>query len=155
MNLDVLILYVIYATTIISIAFVPKNKRREASIAFLFQQFVSWFLGLFAVELNLIEYPIREFSRINGTSFLFEFLVYPMIGVFYCMYFPFNSTRWKKIIYTGAFSTSITIAEVIIEKYTDLAHYINWEWYWSWGSIFATLYLLSRFYKWYFKLGVN
>ncbi|MEH7237641.1 CBO0543 family protein [Bacillus sp. JJ1562] len=147
-----MILYICYSCTIISLAFIPKNKLREASIAFLFQQFVSWFLGLLAVELHLLEYPVREFPNVNGTSFLFEFLVYPVISVFFCIYYPKTSTNWKKFIYISAFCTAMTISEVIYEKYTDLINYVHWDWYVSWISLYATLLLLWKFYKWYFKL---
>jgi hypothetical protein len=152
MKNDYLILYVIYACTFISFAFIPKNKIRQASIAFLFQQFVTWFLGLLVVELHLIEYPVRELSGVIKSSFVYEFLVYPTISAFYCIYYPLTSTRWKKFIYTSTFVTSITIPEIFFEKYTDLIHYIHWEWYVTWVSLYATLVLVWIFYKWYFKL---
>ncbi|WP_420490870.1 CBO0543 family protein [Neobacillus drentensis] len=52
-----------------------------------------------------------------------------------------------------AFSTGLTIPEVIIEKYTNLISYINWKWYYTWASVYATLFLAWKFYKWYFKLN--
>lgn len=147
-----MILYIVYACTFISLAFIPRGKWREASIAFSFQQFVTWSLGLIVVELHLIEYPFRELAEVNGSSFLFEFLVYPVIGIFFCLYYPLKSTNWKKISYISIFATAITIPEVIIEKYTDLIEYIHWDWYVTWSSVYATLYLLWVFYRWYYGL---
>jgi hypothetical protein len=149
---DYMILYIVYACTFISLAFIPKDKQREASIAFSFQQFVTWFLGLVVVELDLIEYPVRELADVNGSSFLFEFLVYPVIGIYFCLYYPLKSPNWKKVIYISSFSTAITIPEIIVENYTNLIRYIHWDWYVTWTSVYATLYLLWFFYKWYFKL---
>ncbi|MCT2535349.1 hypothetical protein NC661_19355 [Aquibacillus koreensis] len=152
MNLEHMILYSVYACTFISFAFIPKNKIREASVIYLFQLFVSWFLGLLVVELDLIEYPIRELARVNGTSFLFEFLVYPIITVYYSIYYPRIASKWKGILYTGLFATGITIPEIIVERYTDIIRYLHWHWSISWLSIYLTLSLSWLFYKWYFKI---
>jgi len=153
MKVDQLIIYILYACTFISLAFIPKDKLRDASIIFLFQQAVTWFAGILAVGLNLLEYPVRELAKVNGTSFLYEFLIFPVISIFFCFYYPRNSKRWKKILYTSAFSTGLTIPEVIIEQYTNLIKYLRWEWYDTWISVYATLFLAWVFYNWYFKLN--
>lgn len=153
MKLEHMILYIIYACVFISFAFIPKDKRREASIAFSFQQCTTWFLGLIPVQLHLLEYPAREFPQVNGTSFLFEFLAYPVIGVFFCIHYPLTGNRRKKFIYVSGLCTVITILEVIFEKYTDLITYLHWDWYVSWVTIYGTLSLLWAFYKWYFRLN--
>ncbi|MEH7225064.1 CBO0543 family protein [Bacillus sp. JJ1566] len=153
MKMDHMILYIIYACTFMSLAYIPKSKWREASIAFLFQQFITWSLGLIPVEYHLLEYPVRELPDVNGTSFLFEFLVYPIIGVFFCIHYPRTKTLWRKFIYISGFCTVLTISEVLFEKYTDLIRYLHWDWYVSWLSIYATLYVLWVFYSWYFKLN--
>jgi len=152
MKMEYMMLYIIYSCTFIAIAFIPKDKWREASIAFLFQQCVTWFLGLIPVELHLLAYPVREFPNVNGTSFLFEFLLYPLIGVFFCIHYPHKRTKWRQFIYVSSFSTVLTLLEVIFEKYTDLITYVHWQWYVSWLTISLTLSLLWIFYKWYFKL---
>ncbi|MEH7381304.1 CBO0543 family protein [Bacillus sp. JJ1533] len=152
MKLEHMILYIIYGCTFISLAYIPKSKWREASIAFLFQQTITWSLGLITVEFHLLEYPDRELSSINGTSFLFEFLCYPVISIFFCIHYPRTKPIWKKFIYISGFCSVLTLLEVIIEKYTNLIHYLHWDWYVSWLSIYATLYLLWVFYCWYFRL---
>lgn len=148
-----MILYIVYACTFISLAYIPKNKWREASIAYFFQQCTTWFLGLLTVELDLLEYPVREFANINETSFLFEFLFYPIVGSFFCIYYPRNKSMGKKILYTSAFCTSLTIPEVIVESYTNLINYLKWEWYITWLSLYITLKILWIFYKWFFQLN--
>ncbi|WP_099355064.1 CBO0543 family protein [Fredinandcohnia onubensis] len=153
MKMEHMILYIIYACTIISLAFIPKNKWKEASLAFLFQQCVTWFLGLLVVELHLLKYPVMEFPNVNGTSFLFEFLAYPIICAFFCIYYPRKSTSWRKVFYISTFCTIMTISEIIFVKYTDLIIYVHWDWYITWLSLYASLFLLWSFYKWYFKLN--
>ncbi|MFV2046138.1 MULTISPECIES: CBO0543 family protein [Metabacillus] len=153
MKIEHTILYVIYACTFISLAFIPKNKLKQASIIFLFQQFATWFLGLLVVELHLIEYPVRELSNINKSSFLFEFLVFPIISIFFCIYFPYTKSFMRKFLYTSAFCTGITIPETIFERYTQLIKYIKWDWYITWLSVYAALLLSWYFYKWYFKIN--
>lgn len=72
---------VIAATWIIMIylliKYIPKNKIRQAQVAFLITQVVTWIIGLLVVELRLIEYPVRIFSYANRSSFTFEFFIYP------------------------------------------------------------------------------
>lgn len=153
MKIDQLIIYVLYACTFISLAYIPKNKLKEASIIFLFQQSVAWFTGILTVEFNLLEYPIRELAKVNGSSFLFEFFLYPVITIFFCIYYPKSHQNWRKIIYISIFASALTVPEIFVEKYTHLIKYINWKWYYSWASIYATLLLAWKFYKWFFKLN--
>lgn len=141
----------VWMITAISLFFIPKDFYRKASISFLFMIFVSWFLGILVVEYKLIEYPQRFLASVNETSFTFEFFVFPVVGVFYNLYYPARQHFLKQVLYTSAFTTALVIPELIIEKYTDLIKYINWTWYISWISVFATLALLRFFYKWYFK----
>jgi len=147
-----MILYALYAITFILLAYIPRNKLKEASLIFLFQLFVTWFLGLLTVELRLIEYPVREFSHVNRTSFLYEFLLYPVLSIFFCLYYPKNRKWPIQLLYIILFSAGLTLPEVIIEKNTHLIHYIHWKWYFSWLSISCTLFLTWLFYKWFYKL---
>ncbi|WP_096155622.1 MULTISPECIES: CBO0543 family protein [Bacillus] len=152
MNIEFMLLYVLYAITFISLGFIPKNKWREASIAFSFQQFVTWFLGLLVVQLNLIEYPVRELANVNGTSFLFEFIMFPIISSFFCIYYPQKKTIWKKFVYISSFCTILTLLEILFEKYTNLINYLHWDWYVTWITVFGSLILIWKFYKWFFQL---
>ncbi|MED4225034.1 CBO0543 family protein [Neobacillus cucumis] len=97
MKVDQLIIYILYSCTFISLAFIPKEKLRDASIIFLFQQAVTWFAGILAVGLNLVEYPVRELAKVNGTSFLYEFFLFPVVTIFFCIYYPRASKRWKNL----------------------------------------------------------
>lgn len=147
------------ASWIIAIAltyfFVPKRKYREAQVSFLFMQALTWIFGLLAVELRLLEYPVRFFSYTTRVSFTFEYFVFPVVSVIFNLYFPKEGTWISKSLYSLAFPTILTIAEVILEEYTDCIEYIYWHWSWSWISMLATLLLSYAYYKWFFKKNDN
>lgn len=152
MNTSETILYIVWALAILSLLFIPVQRRREASICILFQQFVTWFLGLLVVEMNLIAYPVRLFADVNQTSFTFEFIIYPTMGVFYILLYPVGKQMYYRIFYTISFVTAITISEILLEKYTNTIEYIHWNWLYSWISLGLTLLLLKVFYNWYFQV---
>lgn len=150
--MEMTFLYAIWSITIFSLILLPKKRLHEASIVAMFQQFVTWSLGLLVAELNLIQYPVREFASVNKTSFTFEFLVYPVLSAFYVLYYPVGRSRWKQFLYTSIIITVSIISEVIFEKYTDLITYIHWKWYVSLVSVYATLELVRIFHRWFFKV---
>ncbi|MBU8919007.1 CBO0543 family protein [Neobacillus sp. 114] len=151
--MEVTFLYAIWSITIFSLVLIPKKRLNEASVIFVFQQLITWSLGLIVAELNWIEYPVREFASVNRTSFTFEFWVYPLISVFYVLHYPVHKSNWKRIFYTSIITTVLIISEILFEKFTDLIEYIHWEWYVSWISVYATLYVAQRFHRWFFKFG--
>lgn len=51
------------------------------------------------------------------------------------------------LIITGLF----TILEVVIERYTNLAQYNNWRWYWTFISVLIVLFINHSYYSWYKK----
>lgn len=151
--MEVTFLYSIWSLTIFSLVLIPRKRLNEASVIFVYQQLITWSLGLIVAELNWIEYPVREFASVNRTSFTFEFLVYPVISIFYVLYYPVHNSIWKRILYTAVITTVLIISEVLFEKFTNLIKYIHWEWYVSWISVYATLYVAQRFHRWFFKFG--
>ncbi|WP_063868148.1 CBO0543 family protein [Paenibacillus sp. Soil766] len=124
---------------------------RKATVSFIFIQLLTWPLGIFAVEYGALMYPVRFFSKLMSTSFTYEFIALPAIGTIYCMYFPQEQRMLVKALYIVAFPTALTLAEVILLKYTDLIRYIHWSWYLSWLTIGITLHLNYLFFRWFFK----
>ena len=53
------------------------------------------------------------------------------------------------------FCSTITIIEVLCEKYTNIIKYIHWTWYITWITLFITFYISRQFYIWYFRLRDN
>lgn len=153
MLLEELILYLAWIITIICFwLFIPREKWRHAHVAIFFKQFITWVTGLEVVNLGLIEYPVRFFSNANGTSFTFEFLVYPVISAFFNIYYPENKSGLVKFIYYASICSVMTVLELLLENYTQLLRYIDWTGYLTWFSLFVTLYISRLYYRWFFKI---
>lgn len=109
--------------------FVPKEKFREAHVAYLFILVITWSIGLMVAEFNLIEYPVRLFPHATKASFLFEFFLYPSICTLFVVNYPENESILNKFMYYFYYPTSLTIIEVIEKRYTDILKYRHWTWY--------------------------
>ncbi|KKI91322.1 hypothetical protein WQ54_15370 [Bacillus sp. SA1-12] len=141
----------VFATGILF--FIPKKKIRLAVVAFLFKQIITFLIGLVVVELGLIEYPIRLFASINRTSFTYEYYAFPVACAVFNVWYPNNRSKLIQFGYYAGFTSVLTIAEVIIEKYTELIYYIHWEWYISWITICLSFFLSRIFCVWFFAKG--
>ena len=136
--------------------FIPRNKFKKATLAFLFNQVITWLFGLLVVELRLIKYPVRLlFTYASKTSFTFEYFVYPSICGIFNVYYPTKKNFVGQFMYYFYYCTSMTILEVIFEKYTDILKYIHWTWYITWITLFFTFYVTRKFYVWFFKSNIN
>jgi hypothetical protein len=153
LNRDIIIIIIGWLITItLLLLFVPKNKIRQASVIFLFKQFLTWILGLLVVELKLIEYPIRSFAYATRSSFDFEYFIYPAFCVIFNLHYPSKKNHFAQFLYYFCFCTGLSIVEVIVEKYTDIINYINWTWYITWISFYITFYISRKYYLWFFKI---
>lgn len=137
---------------VLLLIFVPRDKMREAHIIFFFKQLITWPIGFAVAQMKWIEYPIRFFDNASNTSFTFEYFVYPAIAVLFVLHYP-RTSRWNiQCIYYITYSSTLTLIEVILEKYTLLIKYQNWHWYWTWASIILTLSITRKYYIWFFKI---
>jgi hypothetical protein len=138
--------------SILLIKFVPKNKIREAWVIFSFKQFMTWLFGLMVVEKNLISYPSRLFfKKATRSSFTFEYFVYPALCILFNLYYPQKKSKKVKFLYHFAYTSSITVLEIIALKYTKLIKYKNWKWYWTFFTLWITYYLSHIHHQWFFK----
>jgi hypothetical protein len=151
MRLEAILLIAVTLISIISLLFIPKKKRFQAQLIFLFVQFPTWILGLSAVELRLLEYPYRELSKVNRTSFIFEYLVLPVLCIHFNAHFPQNVTRKKKLVFYLGTTSILTGVEVVLEKFTDVIKYTGWKWYMTFLSVWFVLWLSRIVTSWYFK----
>lgn len=146
------ILWSVVLLSFISICLIPKEKYRQASFIFLFAQFPAWIFGLIVVEVGWIEYPVRLLVKANRTSIIFEYLVLPIICIFFNIYYPSGQGFYKKIKYFLAILGVFTLLEYFTEKYTALIHYVHWEWYLTFVTMAIFFYFVRSVYKWFFKL---
>ncbi|MFD0694490.1 CBO0543 family protein [Paenibacillus sp. GCM10027628] len=154
LTLERIIFITVWAICIVGLLLVPKHRRREAQVVFLFQQYITWLLGLIVVQNGWLEYPVREL-RSNQTSLTFEFLAYPIVAVYMNLYYPTKKSAWIQLLYVAAYPAGITIIEHFIEKYTQLIDYLSWKWYWTFLSILATLLISRGFYVWFYRKPVG
>ncbi|MDF2893115.1 MAG: hypothetical protein K0R80_3482 [Clostridia bacterium] len=147
-----LIIGMVWLICIVSIWYIPKNKRRDASVIFLIAQLFAWILGLIVVELGWIEYPVRLFAKANATSFSFEYFALPFMCVYFNIYYPHAKGLAKKVLYYISIMSSFTFLEYLAEKYTQILNYIHWAWYDTFISMCIVIYLVRVVYKWFFKL---
>lgn len=153
MNVNYIFLALEWLITIgLLICFIPKHKIREAHVAFLAKQAITWVLGLSVVELRLIEYPIRLFPYANKTSFTFEYFVYPSICAIFNVHYPEKKSAFSQFMYYFYYCTTLTGIEILTEKYTNILKYIHWSWYVTWISLFITFFITRKYYVWFFKL---
>lgn len=133
------------------IIFTPRNKIRHACIIFLIKQNITWFWGLVAVELRLLEYPVRSFAYSTKTSFDFEYFIYPAFCVVFNLHYPVGKGSFRQFMHYFYFCTGLTSIEILVEKYTDILHYIHWNWFITWITLFLTFVASRQFYLWFTK----
>lgn len=151
MILESKILATAVVVTLLSLAFVPKDKRLSMQFIILFVQFPTWILGLSAVELGLLEYPVRELATVNRTSFIFEYIVLPILCVHVNNYYPWQASGLVKTVYLTGISLLVTGIEVLLKQFTMLIKYSGWQWYWTFISITLIFWLNQKIVKWFFE----
>lgn len=138
--------------TFLLIKLIPKSKMREAHVAFLFKQAITWLLGLLIVENGLIKYPFRTiFKKSIKSSFTFEYFVFPGLSALFNIYYPERSNKLIKALYYLINTASITLLEIIALKHTKLIRYKKWSWYWSFISIMLSYYASRSYQRWFFR----
>jgi hypothetical protein len=151
MKLEAILLFSATIISVLSLIFVPKKKAFQAQFIFLSLSLPVWILGLTAVQLGLLEYPYRELSTTNRTSFIFEYLILPIIAIHFNVRFPERSTKIVKIIYYVGITLGFTVIEYFLEKYTLIITYTGWKLHWTFISICFIFWLSRKVTYWFFK----
>ncbi|WP_274648920.1 CBO0543 family protein [Paenibacillus humicola] len=119
MMLERTILAAVWAVCLTSLALlVPRRRRREAVLLFLFAQIIVRASSMMLVDLGLISNPIREFPRATGANFSLDYILYPTLIVFFCFTYP--QLRWKLAGHHAVFLAAVAIYLVLIDLYTGL-----------------------------------
>lgn len=153
MNLEGIILTISVVVSLLSLALTPRNKALQMQFVILFVQLPSWLLGLTVVELGLLEYPYREFASVNRTSFIFEYVVLPVLCVHVNNHYPWRASTPVKAAYFTVISLIMTGGEVVLEQYTMLIKYTGWHWYWTLSSVIFIFWLTQKMVDWFFNDG--
>lgn len=151
MKLEAVILISVPIITVISLIFVPKSKLFQAQFIFLFVQLPTWILGLATVQLGLIEYPYREFNTVNRTSFIFEYLVLPIMCIHFNVHFPEQSSKAIKWMYYFGTTLVFTVIEYFTEKYTLILKYTGWHSYCTFIGVCIIFWISRKVTFWFFN----
>lgn len=138
-------------TIIVLIIFIPKNRIREAQLIFLFKQLQTWLFGLLVANYGLIEYPMRLFQYATRADFTFEFFIYPAVCVIFNLHYPQKKSWFRQAVHYVSYTTTITLFEIVIEKYTNIINYLHWTWYLTWITICVTFWFSRLYYVWFYK----
>ncbi|MFE5321755.1 CBO0543 family protein [Paenibacillus sp. NPDC056579] len=151
MTLERLVLIAIWVLIITAIVlFIPRKKRREAVLAFLACQAVTWVNSTLHVQFGLLQFPVREFPKASELLFTSEYMMYPVMCAFYYIYEP-KSGKLPRLLYLAACITCLCVVDTVIEKYTELIKYTNYSVFLTWID-FVVIFLITNIYcKWYFK----
>ncbi|WP_371380118.1 CBO0543 family protein [Sporomusa aerivorans] len=152
MILEGILLAAAAIVSILSLIATPKDKLLQMQFILFLVQVPTWLLGLTMVEFGLLEYPYRELASVNRTSFIFEYIVFPVICVHVNNYFPWQATPFLKTIYLATIGLLLTGFEFMLEHYTMLIKYTGWQWYWTWGSEVLIFGLTQKTVAWFFRL---
>jgi hypothetical protein len=154
MTLEYWVLILIWSASIVAVAlYIPNHKRREAVLAFLACQAVTWLNSLIHVNYGLLAFPVREFPKATDLLFTSEYMMYPLMCAFYYIYEPYSGNLLRLFYLVGCISC-LTIVDTVIVTYTDLIDYPNYSWYWTWIDFFAIFLLINIYCKWFFKQGI-
>ncbi|RYG73506.1 hypothetical protein EU245_06420 [Lentibacillus lipolyticus] len=151
--MELILLWMFFITGIVLfIRFAKKYPLQEWLICYLLAAHLAIFLGQLVVSYELLYYPVKLFPQFRS-SVLYEYLLLPIMSVYYYYQTSSNSSMFRMLRVALLISGTSTVFEVVLEKNTDLIHYIQWHWYYSLISIFLFLLAIRFLMKQIVKMG--
>ena len=122
-----------------------REKLKDWLLIFFLKGYISSFLDQIIVKKKQISYPVRFMSKYFDSSILFDYLLFPILCVFY------NRTSEKSNLHSiflqsFIYSTPMTVLEVILEKKTNLIRYKKkWNWLITYSTLVVTFLFVRGF----------
>ena len=122
-----------------------REKLKDWLLIFFLKGYISSFLDQIIVKKKQVAYPVRFMSKYFDSSILFDYLLFPLLCVFY------NRTSEKSNLHSiflqsFIYSTPMTVLEVILEKKTNLIRYKkNWNWLITYFTLVITFLFVRGF----------
>ena len=122
-----------------------REKLKDWLLIFFLKGYISSFLDQIIVKKKQISYPVRFMSKYFDSSLLFDYLLFPLLCVFY------NRTSEKSNLHSiflqsFIYTTPMTVLEVILEKKTNLIRYKkNWNWLITYSTLVVTFLFVRGF----------
>lgn len=144
MNIERFILFSGIIIFIAAFLYIPKGQLRQALLAFVLFQATTWFISLVLVQMNILQFPVREFPKATGSVFIPQFFIYPAFFTWFYLCLPYKSSKHYRILH-WLISISIPVHfAYFIAVYTDLSQFTK-------GSLLRNLaYLYGEFGFQYF-----
>lgn len=131
-----------------------KGPIKDWFLVYLFKAFITTMIDGPVVKKKLVSYPYRYFSKFFETNIIFDYVIFPLLCVFYSQ-FTYKLKPLKIISSVFLFSIPMTIIQWWLEKYTRLVKYgKNWSslhtlsvltvTFWSSRIFIATIRFLNR-----------
>ncbi|PLR66046.1 CBO0543 family protein [Bacillus sp. UMB0893] len=148
---ELIVLVLIWAAAILLLVFkVPREKRRDANIVFLFSQSLAWLYVYIQTFTGNMEFPFREFHESTKMSFSLYYIFYPAISVFFILYYP-KKGFLKKCVYFGMYAYGIQGFAYLLAQYTELITYNNYSLLMQFFINCGILIIVRGFYYWFQK----
>ena len=122
-----------------------REKLKDWLLIFFLKGYIASFLDQIIVKKKRISYPVRFMSKYFDSSLLFDYLLFPLLCVFY------NRTSEKSNLHSIflqslIYTTPMTVLEVILEKKTNLIQYKkNWNWLITYSTLVVTFLFVRGF----------
>lgn len=148
-----ILLVIIWIASLYMFAFgVRRNGWRQAAILFSFAHLFTWPCSLLLVEMNRVEYPVREFVVATEANFTLNFVLYPCVSMIYSMLYPRSSALWVRIVFTALFVGAMTGIGFMLSQISELVEFPRYPWYARFGVFLLGSYLTRKHYEWFFCL---
>ncbi|SFA84320.1 hypothetical protein SAMN04488072_102265 [Lentibacillus halodurans] len=144
MEVILLWLFLILGLVLLCISF-KKPHLKDWLLCYLTAAYFAAFLGELVVYYQMLSYPVRLFPLFQS-SVLYEHLLLPLVCIYYYQS-SYNKGILTCLLKALLYSSVLAAFEILLEKNTDLIHYISWYWYYSLTSLFLFL-LLVRSLMW-------
>lgn len=139
--------FILLAAAIISAAsvlYIPKGHIRKTLLTFLTFQATTWFVSIALVQIGLIEFPVREFSKATGVVFIPQFFTYPIFFTWFYFRLSYKSSRLYRALHWLISVSMPVFFAYFIAVYSDLSQFTK-------GSLLTNLiYLYVEFALQYF-----
>jgi hypothetical protein len=131
--------------------FIPRKDWRKGSLAFLMFQAIIWLFDMPSFQLGLLRAPVREFPKASNLPLTIDYFFYPVLFAFYYVRRKRQVSLRRRFTYFFVWISSVTLFDILIERYTDLLAYGSLTWYGMWIYIAFLFYASQVCCNWFFK----
>lgn len=125
--------------------FFRRGPIKDWFLVYLFKALISAITDTSVANKKLVQYPVRYFKKTFKINIVFDYVIFPLVCVLYSQATRGMSTT-KGILSVFSLSIPMTIAEEMLDRYTNLIKYSR-QWSWKKTLIYLTLtFWASRFF---------